>query len=604
MAEQPHPTKSKKPPLAELSPALRAALIDPAAWQSGLDRYARAMDLAVALVSEEGPSGEIVHPRPTWELFHAQAPVPAGLCPFGQLSAEPCRCVANVLAGGDWVLARDRAGLVHFAVPLMLQGRTLGALVAGQVFDQFPNQAMVEHLAAQYGLSDVRVWQKARLEVPIKKDTLRVYGDLLLAFGSSLLQSRYHAMLEAERVAELTRLSEQLRRQTQELAEADRHKNEFLATLAHELRNPLSPIRNALQLLRLAGNDAAIREQAGVVMERQVRQLVRLIDDLLDLARINRGRIELRREHVELAAVVAGAVESCRPLIEQQGHELTVTLLPEPVYLDADPIRLAQVFANLLTNAAKYTEDKGRIWLTARLANGRGTHPDEVVVSVKDTGIGIPADMLPKIFDMFTQVNRSLGRAQGGLGIGLTLVKRFVEMHGGSVTARSAGPGHGSEFVVRLRTIKVNPTHEPPEQTGKEGPPGPAPKQRILVVDDNTDAASSLATLLTMLGHEVRTARDGQEGVALAGQFRPQVILMDVGMPNLNGLEATRRIRERTWGKDMHIIALTGWGQDADRQRSAEAGCNGHLVKPVDPAALETLLAAPLNGNTLQPRFR
>jgi CheY-like chemotaxis protein len=308
-----------------------------------------------------------------------------------------------------------------------------------------------------------------------------------------------------------------------------------------------------------------------------------LIDDLLDISRVNRNKMELRRARVRLAEAVSSAVETARPAIEAAGHELTVSLPPEPVYLDADLTRLAQVFGNLLTNSAKYTPPGGRVWLTA---DRRGA---EVVVEVRDSGIGIPAGSLRSIFDMFAQVDRSVERDTGGLGIGLALVKGLVEMHGGSVEAASPGPGQGSTFTVRLPVLDVR-TESLAEAGAGDPLYAPGTRRRILVVDDNRDSATSMAMMLSLLGNEVRTAHDGNEAVEAAGVFRPQVILMDVGMPRLNGLDATRRIREQPWGRAAFIIALTGWGQEGDRARSQEAGCDGHLVKPVSLSDLERLL--------------
>jgi CheY-like chemotaxis protein len=317
-------------------------------------------------------------------------------------------------------------------------------------------------------------------------------------------------------------------------------------------------------------------------MERQLGHMVRLIDDLLDISRISQNKMELRRERVLLEDIVASAIETARPLIEAAGHELTVSLPTEPVPLDADLTRLAQLFSNLLTNSAKYTEQGGRIWLAAEC---RGA---EVVVSVRDTGIGIPAEALPRLFDMFSQVDRSIERSTGGLGIGLALVKGLAEMHGGTVEAASAGAGQGSTFTVRLPVVAAaGPLATRPDE---ERPPV-GNGQRILVVDDSRDSAVSMAKVLKLLGSEVRTAHDGLEAVEMTGAFRPDVILMDVGMPRLNGYDATRRIRQQPWGRDVTIIALTGWGQEGDRVQSREAGCDGHLVKPVDFADLEKLLA-------------
>jgi PAS domain S-box-containing protein len=374
------------------------------------------------------------------------------------------------------------------------------------------------------------------------------------------------------------------KRYEKSLMEADRRKDEFLATLAHELRNPLAPLRNGLQVMKLAGTNTEAVEQARTMMERQLAQMVRLIDDLLDLSRITSGKLELRKERVELASIVQSAIEGSRPLIEASAHQLTVTLPPEPVHLDADPARLAQVFANLLTNATKYTDRGGSIGLTAE------RHDGEVVVSVKDTGIGISSEYLPQLFQMFSQVAPALERSQGGLGIGLSLVKGLVEMHGGRVEARSEGLGKGSEFVVHLplaAPFLPPETQEPSSSSGVT----PQPRRRILVADDNRDAADSLAILLRFAGHEVYAVHDGQEAVDAARWFRPDVALLDIGMPKLNGYDACRHIRQQPWGKKVFLIALTGWGQEEDKRRSQEAGFNEHLVKPVEPAALEKLLA-------------
>jgi PAS domain S-box-containing protein len=370
------------------------------------------------------------------------------------------------------------------------------------------------------------------------------------------------------------------------LREQDRRKDEFLALLAHELRNPLAPLRNSLQVLRLADSDASALAQAREIMDRQLGYMVRLIDDLLDISRINRNNMELRRSRVLLADVVSAAVETSRPMIEVAGHQLTVSLPSEPVYLDADLTRLAQVFGNLLINSAKYTQRGGHIWLTAEQ---RGK---DVFVSVRDNGIGIPAESLRTIFDMFSQVDRDIERAAGGLGIGLALVKGLVEMHGGTVTAESAGMGRGSTLTVRLPVLEVHPAGAAENVPPQGGPAANGPGRRILVVDDNKDSARSMAKLLQLHGNEVRTAHDGLEAVEAAKEFRPEVILMDVGMPRLNGYEATHRIREQRWGQSITIIALTGWGQEGDRVQSREAGCDGHLVKPVDIRDLEKLMTA------------
>ncbi len=365
------------------------------------------------------------------------------------------------------------------------------------------------------------------------------------------------------------------------LQEADRKKNEFLATLAHELRNPLAPIRNALQIIRLTSERAAI-EQARAMMERQLGQLVRLVDDLLDVSRISRNKLQLRKGRILLTSVIENAVETARPLVDAKGHTLNVKLPPEPIYLDADLTRLSQVFWNLLNNGAKYTDPGGKIDLIAELEE------NELVVRVRDTGIGIAADVQPGLFTLFSQVDNSLERTQGGLGIGLSLAKGLVELHGGRVEAHSEGLGHGSEFIVRLPVSREQKAAE--KVAAPEAPP-PAGPRRVLVVDDNRDAAASLSTMLALRGHDTRTSHDGLEALDLAAAFRPDVILLDIGMPRLNGYDVCKRIREQAWGKHITLIAQTGWGQDEDRRRSKEAGFDFHLVKPLDPAALDRLLA-------------
>ncbi|HYE93753.1 MAG TPA: ATP-binding protein [Terriglobales bacterium] len=374
-----------------------------------------------------------------------------------------------------------------------------------------------------------------------------------------------------------------------ELKEVDRRKDEFLATLAHELRNPLAPLRNAAQLLRVRESAEAELRWGRDVIERQVEWLTRLIDDLLDISRITRNNLELRRQRVEIADVVNGAVESSRPLIDARGHALTVTLPSEPIYVDGDVVRLAQVFLNLLNNAAKYTEPGGRIRLTAALQG------DEVVVRVTDTGMGIPPEKLPRLFEMFFQVDRSLERTQGGLGVGLSLVRRLVELHGGRVTAHSDGVGAGSEFTVRLPVLADTPALLPDEPPAAGRTPAAAAR-RILVVDDNRDAAESLTLLLRLSGNEVEAAYDGLEAVEAAERWRPDVVLLDIGMPKLNGYDACRRIRAEPWGTSMLLVALTGWGQAEDKRRTAEAGFDAHMVKPVDPDAVLALLGRLRDG--------
>ena len=408
--------------------------------------------------------------------------------------------------------------------------------------------------------------------------------------GTLSFASRIKDQFDADEVAFLETICQYVTvayerlRLVNELKEADRRKDEFLATLGHELRNSLAPVRNAVRVLGLKGPNEPELRWGRDVIERQVDHLTRLIDDLTDISRITLNKLELRKERIELAEVINGAVESSRPLIEKCGHELAVTLPPEPAYVNGDSVRLAQAFMNLLANAAKYTERGGRIWMTAEREDG------EVIVRVKDTGVGIPPEKLPRLFEMFYQVDRSLERSQGGLGIGLSLVRRLVELHGGRVNAHSVGVGKGSEFTVRLPVLTEESKPPNCEEPRGKRQTEPATARRILVVDDNPIAADSLAKLLRLMGNEVQTAYDGLAAIEATERFRPDAVLLDISMPKLNGYDACRRIRAEKWGKDIVLIALTGWDQQENKDRTEEAGFDAHMVKPVDANALLKLL--------------
>jgi two-component system CheB/CheR fusion protein len=388
-----------------------------------------------------------------------------------------------------------------------------------------------------------------------------------------------------EEIAGRKQLEQELQLRADELANADRRKDEFLAMLAHELRGPLAPISNAVQIIKSCDDDRATVEKARGMVERQVQHLSRIVDDLLDVSRVTKGKLTLRKAPVEVATVVARAIEMSRPLLDARGHELAVTLPREPLWVRADVTRLAQVVGNLLNNAAKYTAPRGHIRLSVEPAAG------QVVVRVRDDGMGIPADLLPRVFDLFTQGENSLARSEGGLGIGLTVVKSLVEMHGGTVTAQSDGPGQGSEFEVRLPLLERKPAAAVAAAAG--GPPvgRRAASRRVLVVDDNVDAAESLATVLRIAGHEVRTTHDGGAALTAAEAFRPQVVLLDIGLPQMDGYEVARRLRARPGLEKALLVAVTGYGQEEDRCRAEEAGFDAHLVKPADLAALHRLLA-------------
>ncbi len=383
-----------------------------------------------------------------------------------------------------------------------------------------------------------------------------------------------------------TNLDVTVQRQMEEdLTVAARRKDEFLATLAHELRNPLAPISNSLALMERANGNSAILDRARLTMERQVAHMVRLIDDLLDVSRITRDQLTMKKERIELALVVNLAVETCQPHCERKAQELRVLLPPEPIILDADATRLAQVFGNLLNNASKFTPKGGRIELVAEL------HGENAVVTVRDTGIGIETNMQSRVFELFTQVDAARNLSAGGLGIGLALAKRITELHGGSIALFSEGRDRGSEFVVQLPVI--NRANDSAAALPSAGKAPPVASQRVLVVDDNQDGAESLAALLTLDGHQILMSHDGLDALAKAALFKPDVILLDIGLPQLNGYGVCRRIREQPGGKDIVMIAMTGWGQADDRRKSIEAGFDAHCVKPVSHALLVALMTQP-----------
>jgi CheY-like chemotaxis protein/two-component sensor histidine kinase len=377
----------------------------------------------------------------------------------------------------------------------------------------------------------------------------------------------------------------------EELREANRRMDEFLAILAHELRNPLAPLQSGLEIIRqVATANPTLTLTTMNMMERQMRQLVRLVDDLRDVSGITRGKLQLQRRPVVLKRAVEQALEASRPILEAHGHDASVHCRDDRLTVDGDPVRLAQILTNLLSNCAKYTEPGGTISLTVERDG------DDAVISVSDTGMGIPPDYLEDVFEMFSQVRVHHARSRGGLGIGLALVRRLAEMHGGSVSAHSLGIGAGSTFTVRLPAIADRAPVIGDSGAAQSATPIKGVKaRRFLVVDDNSDAAALLAILLGLEGHEVQTAADGGEALNRAELFRPEVVLMDLEMPGMDGLEASRRIRARPWGNDVLIAALTGWGQDVDRRRAHEAGVDLHFVKPVDTGALLGEVARSLN---------
>lgn len=422
----------------------------------------------------------------------------------------------------------------------------------------------------------------------------RMLGVLTLGLGASGRRYQAADLALAGDLAQRAAIALDNARLYHDIQESDRRKNEFLAMLAHELRNPLAPIRSAVQIMRLIGPDLADLHWARNVIERQVQHMVRLVDDLLDVSRITRGKIKLQLETVDFATVVDRAVETCRPLLDARKHQLTVSSPPERLWVEGDAARLSQIVGNLLNNAAKYTEEGGRIWLTV------SREDTELVLRVRDTGIGIPPELLSYIFDLFTQVDRSLDRSQGGLGIGLTLVRRLVELHQGSVHAQSAGPNQGSEFIVRLPLASPAQLTEP-STNGEHKPPARSGSYRILLVDDNVDGANSLAKLLEMSGHDVHIAYDGPTAIQAAVSASPDIVLLDIGLPGMDGYEVAQHLRQQPGLKDLPLVAVSGYAREEDRLRSQQAGFNHHLVKPLDPQTLPALLDSLLKGRSPRP---
>jgi PAS domain S-box-containing protein len=438
--------------------------------------------------------------------------------------------------------------------------------------------------AAASGQVTCEEWQ-------VRRDGTRFWGCVVL---TTLRDERGELKGFAKVIRDATdrkQLEMELRRQAEELAESNRRKDEFLAMLSHELRNPLAPVLNSVHVLRQAPDDPSLVQFAGNMVERQVRHMARLIDDLLDVTRLTHGKVRLQKERFDLGALVERAAESVRPLMDERGHQFILVPCDGPIWLEADPIRLDQVLVNLLNNAAEFTDPGGHVELIVTLEGA------EAVIRVRDDGMGIAPDLLPRIFDLFAQADTTLDRGGGGLGIGLTLAKRVVTLHGGSIQAHSEGPGRGSEFVVRLPALPESSEHDAitPE------PAAPAMSLRMLVVDDNVDMAMSLSIILELHGHRVEMAHDGASALELS-QARPfDVVLLDIGLPSMDGYEVARRIRARGGKSQPLLVGISGYGFDADRQRAKEAGFDLYLVKPVDPKLLETLLEQWTQGEGKAP---
>ena len=555
---------------------------------------------------------------------------------------QPSRLLTyeSVLNGFGWNLVAARSGLEaldklmrqEFAVVLLdVSMPDMDGFEAARLIHEHPRFEKTPiifvtgvHVSELDHLTGYKVGAVDYVSIPVVPDILRSKVSVLvelylkrrelrelnrtLALANEQLAAA-NTTLQAEKTRELETLNRVLQRANTELEQAnrtlqsevaertrveqalkaaDRHKDEFLAMLAHELRNPLAPILNAVQLIRRKPLADPQLLWSRDVIERQLGHLTRLVDDLLDVSRITRGKINLSRETVEVADLIARAVETVQPLVVQRGHHLRLDVAEEPMRVFGDPLRLTQAVGNVLSNAAKYTENGGQISLVARQVAGT------VEIRVRDTGIGIPLGLQPMIFDMFTQLHLHTGHTQSGLGIGLALVRKLLDMHGGTVTAFSEGNGRGSEFLITLPVISneigAANGHAAPQALGPEIESLPQVRRRILVADDNSDALESLATLLELGGHEVFSAANGALALESAERHLPEVALLDIGMPKLDGYEVARRIRAQPWGRRITLVALTGWGQESDRRRSGEAGFDSHLVKPLDLDKLTALL--------------
>ena len=527
-------------------------------------------------------------------LFATYTRVDSPTAPFPELgSSDSYRIEKNELMLFKRIEHdHERLGTIYLRAPYSFSERVqnylaiLGVVIAlslliAMLATAWMQGAITEPILAMTAVAR-QVMARRDFSLRVHKTTEDEIGYLVDAFNDMLSEvGRRSRELEASNRTLKHEMAERRVAETA-LRAADRRKDEFLATLAHELRNPLAPMRNALELLRGGGRDAQAAQSARDMMERQLRQLVHLVDDLLDVSRITTGKMILRKEKAELRTIVQNAIETASPLVEARKQRLTLTLTPEPVYLNVDATRIAQVIVNLLNNAAKFSEEGGDITLTTAAQDGNS------VITISDTGIGIPPAMLPQIFDMFAQVDRALERPYAGLGVGLTLARHLVELHGGTIVGHSEGLGRGSCFTVRLPAVAVvadSGLRVDQKNTAEQH------RYRILLADDNVDFAASLAMILQALGHDVRVANDGMQAVELAASFKPQVAFLDIGLPKLNGYDLARELRKLPATMNSLLVAVTGWGQENDVRRAREAGFDHHMVKPVEPDAILKILA-------------
>ncbi len=537
-----------------------------------LGRDGREVELSLTISPVRGPRGEIVGASKVAREITARK----------RAERTQAQLAAIVESSDDAIISKTLDGVIQSwnSAAARIFGHTAEEAIGQRITLIIPDDLQGEEreIIAQLRAGrriehfDTTRQTKDGRRIPVSLTVSPIHDDKGRVVGASKI---------ARDISERRRAEETLRATEDALRAAHRRKDEFMALLAHELRNPLAPIRYALATSRKHGATAEQRERAQEIIERQVTHMSRLLDDLLNVARITRGTLELRVTTLEFTSVLGTAIEAARPFLDAKQHSLSVELPSEAPRINADPIRLAQVFSNLLINAAKYTDPGGKIRIVASLEGNM------LVVAIRDTGIGISQEMMPRLFEMFTQAQDALDRSQGGLGLGLALVRGIVQLHGGSVSAHSEGENRGSEFTVRLPLGGVSGT---PPSRAEGGAPVDGERFRILIVDDNEDAAEMCATFLELAGQDVRRAYDGRNALALAEAFRPRVAFLDIGLPDITGYELARTLRHAPWATNLLLVAVTGWGQDQDKRRALEAGFDHHLTKPIEPHELEHLL--------------
>jgi len=583
-------------PALQLPDEIHLKLLEPAIWQNSLKTYGRTTNLAVALTDTTGHViGDIVNTQSIWRVLKKGEECHESACPFSLPPLENCDCVADALANSNLVFARSQTGLVHFALPLQLGGQNLAALVAGQVFDQYPEQLAIERAAKKLGVSPGQAWITARLEHPVKRLTLKIYGELLETMGNTLLLTSYHSIMEATTLTEMTRL--------RDLAnEASRMKDEFLATVSHELRTPLNAIIGWTRMLHAGEMKEDAANRALETIYRCAKSQAQLIEDLLDVSRIITGKMRFDARPVHLDSVIQAAIDSIRPAIRSKAIHLLTSFSPDVGQVLGDPERLQQIVWNLLSNAVKFTPNGGEIKVDLESVDGAAQ------ITVRDSGIGISADFLPYIFERFRQFDGTSTRKHGGLGLGLAIVRHFVELHGGTVQATSDGEGSGTIFTIRLPLVTLPFVEENQPRTRLEiaavtGGQFECPPQieglRVLLVDDDVDTLAMLETAFGRCGAVIRISSSASDAFEILQHWKPDVLVSDIAMPAEDGYSLIKKIRAMSpeQGGDIPAVALTAYARVEDRTEVLSAGFQMFVAKPVDPLELLAIIASLFGEN-------